>query len=553
MNARPTTDGAQIPTGRAAKGSPPMTTTSDVRLFAYRQGPWRGRLDVQGRVDDTVPTTATVPPAAARGAVGRPLPVGTHRLLAAAPYPRTPLPRPAVPVSAVPPSAVPSAGAVRAEDRLGHLLVAALGLQRREPSNRFNDHRSIASVRSKFPVHAFTVAPDGSVAYLDLYRHALVELRPGAAAGPDTDVLRPGPGDVTVLLAARFSDLPTPYARLRCALSLLELGINLRGLHTAADLFGVGARLRLDGADASAAARVVAGSGPGTWSAPLVVTLEGVGPLPATVTLPGTASSGPLSYAAGDARLREEAAEPSVVEAAAITEPLTALACAAAEPVRGVPDLTDLPDRAPGSARPDWAQALWNRTAGRVPATLSGFSARPATLGEDCLTDLLAWGSAPAPGLLAGIARRVRVDVALQRMAGLPTGSYTVADGQLVSDRADPDLMRELQDGFSYPLTPVQDCGLRHANAMWVFSADIDGILDDFGPAGWSLLQIWCGWGAHGVSTAAAAHGLFARPARSFEEFRMQQVMGLPRELVPVFTVTCGRSRFAEPMLDMRI
>jgi hypothetical protein len=87
---------------------------------------------------------------------------------------------------------------------------------------------------------------------------------------------------------------------------------------------------------------------------------------------------------------------------------------------------------------------------------------------------------------------------------------------------------------------------------MWVFSADIDEVLDDFGPAGWPLLQLWCGWAAHGLCTAAAAYGLFARPARSFDEFRMQHAMGLPGEVLPVFSVTCGRARFAEPMLDLR-
>ncbi|MHA6765688.1 hypothetical protein [Streptacidiphilus sp. PAMC 29251] len=520
-------------------------TTADVRLFAYLQGPWRGRLNQQPQVDDTVPTTSTLPPAAARGAAGRVLPSGTHRLLAGARYPQTP--------------ALPASQALPAGERLGHLLVSALGLQRREPSNRFNDHRAIASVRSKFPVHAFVLAPDGSIGYLDVYRHALVDLQDSvtegaegveATPGADPAALLPAAGEVTVLLAARYPDLPTPYGQLRCALSLLELGINLRSLHIAADLFDVRIRLRLDAADVSAAERLVARADPGSWSPPLVLTLEGVGPPAVRRPLPGGADPDGARYREEDARLIRESGHESLVEAAVTTAGLLGLSAAPAGPTRGVPDLSD---RDAAAVRPSWAEALWNRSAGRVPATVTGFSARPATLGADCLEDLLAWSSQPAPGpLLQAVGSRVRTTVALQRLAGLPTGRYRVDKGVLEPEQEDPGLMQTLQDSFSYPLTPGMDCGLRHATAMWVFSADLDAVLEEFGPAGWSLLQLWCGWTTHGLTAAAAAHGLFARPARSFEEFRMQQIMGLPRDVLPVFSVTCGRSRFAEPMLDLR-
>ena len=518
-------------------------TTTDVRLFAYRQGPLRAGLAEQPQVDIAAPTTAGLPPAAARGAAGRPLPPGTHRLLAQARYPQPLTPGAVLPV---PPG-----------DLVGHLLVAAFGLQRREPSNRFNDHRSIASVRSKFPVHVFVSAPDGSSAYLDLYRHALVDLPDAGDAGDAGEAdgglgqLLPAPGDLTVVLAARFSDLPAQYGRLRCALGLLELGINLRALHIAADLLGVRARLRSDAVVTAAAGRLLAGSGPGAWSPPLVVTLHGVGPLAPSRPLPGAAGPGLPQHEEECALLRQQAGHASVLEAAEVTAPLAALDCAAAEPVRGVPDL---PTPAADAVRPDWAETLWNRSAGRAPAAVSGFSARPTVLGGDCLADMLAWLGRPAPGpLLAEVGRRVRCTVALQRLAGLPTGRYTLVEGRLDPGEPDPGLMQRLQDAFGYPLTPATDCGLRHANAMWVFSADLDGILDAFGPAGWSLLQLWCGWASHGLATASAAHGLFARPARSFDEFWLQRAMGLPRGEFPVFTVVCGRSRFAEPMLDLRV
>lgn len=511
----------------------PLMTMADVKLFAYRQGPWRGRLDEFSRVDDSIPTTASVPPAAARGPRGTPLPTGTFGLLTRTPYPRTP--------------ALPD---VPSEDRLGHLLVTALGLQRRELSNRFNDHRTVASVRSKYPVHTFVLGPDGSFAYLDLYRHALVALPGTVTADSDLAVLLPAPGDVTVMLAARFTDLPTQYGVLRCPLSLLEQGFALRSLHVAADLLDVRLRLRLDGAGTSAAGRLLAGTGPGVWSPPLVITVEGAGTMRESELLSGASDGDVQQYAEEDAQLAEDSQHASVREAAEVTAPLMSLSCVPEAPVRGIPEL---PARNAGSAQLSWGQALWNRTAGRVPAELAGFSGRPDTLGEDCLNDMLAWLGQPAPSrLLAEVGGRVRTTVALQRLAGLATGRYTLVDGRLELDEAEPGLMQRLQDGFGYPLTPFWDCGLRHTNATWVFSADVDAILDEFGPTGWALLQLWCGWASHGLTSAAAAHGLFARPARSFEEFRLQHVLGLPREQVPVFTVTCGRSRFMEPTLDLR-
>jgi hypothetical protein len=538
-----------------------MTTTTDVRLFAYRQGPLRtGLAELTLGSGTEEPTTSTLPPARARGTRGRPLPAGTHRLLADAPYPQ-PLPTDAL-------------AALGPGDLAGHLLVCALGLQRREPSHQYNDHRAMASVRSKFPVHAFVVAPDGSRAYLDVYRHALVDLvddtddsddsdgSDSGAAGGGLAELLPAPGDLTVVLAARFTDLPVSYGRLRCTLSLLELGINLRALHTAADLLGVPVRLRSDAALTRAAGRLLESGGPGAWSPPLVVTLEGVGPLPSSRRLPGTDGSADARQQAWECGLlREQSGQESVREADSVTAPLAALSCGTGEPVRSVPDL---PEHEPaeresaatdtGPARPDWAQTLWNRSAGRTRADLPGFSARPAVLGAAFLRDTLAWLDGPAPGpLLPEVGRRVRTRVVLQRTAGLPTGRYAVARGQVECEQQDSDLMRRFADAFGYPLTPTIDCGLRHANAVWIFAADLDGILGEFGPAGWSLLQLWCGWATHGLTTAAAAHGLFARPARSFSEFWLQRTLELPRSTFPVFTLICGRSRFNEPVLDLRV
>lgn len=510
-------------------------TTADVRRFAYRQGPGRTLLNPPFAVDDDALTTATLPPRAARGDRGRPLPCDTWDLLAGARYPRWP---------------------VAAAMEPGQVLLAAFGLQRREPSNAFNDHRVIASVRSKFPVHVFLIPHRGAAAYLDLYRHALVDLESPAVPGG----LRPSAGSVAVVLAARYTDLPTGYARLRGALTELEIGVNLRSLFTAADLFGVPARLQ--GADsASEGRRLLAASGAGAWGPPVTVTLDGLA-LPPAVALP-SAGDPPAAH---DSLLDEQAGHWSVSEAAAVAEHAFDLGDEAADAGHGLPVLANTgsappggpppggpPPDAAGLEMPSWARVLWQRSAGRAPKGISGFTVTPCQVSSSCVADMAAFASTPAPSArLAEAGRRVRVSVALQRVDGLPGGVYRLDAGELRSVRADPMVMSAIQRQFGYPLTPHGACGIRHSNAVWVLSADVNALITDLGPAGWTLLQRWCGWVAHGVCTASAAHGLFARPARSFDEHVLRNIMNLPDGQIPVFIIVCGRTLFAEPALDLR-
>lgn len=505
-------------------------TTADVRRFAYRQGPGRTLLNPPFAVDDDALTTATLPPRAARGDRGRPLPCDTWDLLAGARYPRWP---------------------VAAAMEPGQVLLAAFGLQRREPSNAFNDHRVIASVRSKFPVHVFLIPHRGAAAYLDLYRHALVDLESPVVP----DGLRPSAGSVAVVLAARYTDLPTGYARLRGALTELEIGVNLRSLFTAADLFGIPARLQ--GADsAREGRRLVAASGAGAWGPPVTVTLDGLA-LPPAVALP-SAGDWPAAH---DRLLDEQAAHWSVGEAAAVAEHAFDLGDDAEDAGHGLPVPANTGSASPGGPPPDaaglempsWARVLWQRSAGRAPKGISGFTVTPCQVSSSCVADMAAFASTPAPSArLAEAGRRVRVSVALQRVDGLPGGVYRLDAGELRSVRADPMVMTAIQRQFGYPLTPHGACGIRHSNAVWVLSADVNALITDLGPAGWTLLQRWCGWVAHGVCTASAAHGLFARPARSFDEHVLRNIMNLPDGQIPVFIIVCGRTLFAEPALDLR-
>ncbi len=499
-----------------------MTDTA-VRRFAYRQGPGKGLFGGSIEIDDSAPTTALLPPAGARGSTGHPLPYGTVDLLRAAPYPHG------------------RTGAAAPGDTAGHVLLTAFGLQRREPSNRFNDHRVVASVRSKFPVHVFTVS-GGGAGYLDLHRHALVDLDVPAA-----DV--PAPlGELDVVLAARYTDLPTPYGRLRCALGDLETGINIRSLLVAAQLSGVRARLALDGEGAAASARMIRAAGAGRWSVPARVALSGLAAPAGGKRLPG-AGPGGAAFEEPDRLLAAESGHPSLDEAEQINGHRFAAGVPIAPPAPGIPAATA--GAAPPATR--WDGVLWNRTAGRVPGRLSGFSGRPVHLPEAAVDEFLAWAAVPAPSPeLAEIGRRVRLLVALQNIGDRPAGYYEAAPDGLRPVRQDPAVMPALQAAFGYPISPGTDCGLRHASMVWTYAVDVHALLADLGPEAWSLLQLWCGWTAHGLEMAASALGLYARPARSYDEFRVQRLAALPRRTVPVFMTVCGRSRFAEPMLDLR-
>ncbi|MEV7771789.1 hypothetical protein [Kitasatospora sp. NPDC086791] len=515
-----------------------MTTSTDVLRFALRQGPLRGLLHTPVEVDERVPTTALLPPAAARTDRGRPLPSTAHTLSAGAEYP---------------------AGRLSPDgpDLLGRVLATAFGVLRREPSNPANDHRVTASVRSKFPVHVLVVPPGADhPGYLDPYRHALVDLALDAPvlAGP-VAALRPAAGDAVVLLAARHTDLPTAYGALRCALGDLETGIQLRSLLVTAELFGVRASVATTGPAVSAAAELNAATGPGSWGAPVVVVLHGVGAPAGSADLD---PAGGGADAAGDERLRVESLHPSLAECAVAIRPR--LERPRPERPHGLgpgpaettgPAIPALP--APPGGGPGWERVWWNRSAGRVPAPLSGFSARPVTRGEDCLRDLLAWSAVPAPdGPLREVAERVRLTLVPQGLAGLPVGRYGVSDGRLTARALDPTLPRRIEQGFGYPLSATNDCGVRHALAVLVLSADLGSIVRDLGPAAWGLLQVWCGWAAHGVSLAAAAHDLFARPARSYDEHHLSALLDLPRQESPVLLLVCGKSRYTEPALDLR-
>jgi hypothetical protein len=95
------------------------------------------------------------------------------------------------------------------------VLAGTWGLQRREPSHKYNDHRSYPSPRCLYPTAAF-VRNAGSWFGYDPAAHVLVRLTgPGA---PDLT------GPATLVCACRPGQLPAGYGSLRLPLTLLEAG-----------------------------------------------------------------------------------------------------------------------------------------------------------------------------------------------------------------------------------------------------------------------------------------------------------------------------------------
>ena len=506
---------------------PTALTAEAARRFAYQQGPGKRLLGEQNQVDDAAVTTAFLPPPRARGETGVPLPPGTHATLATIPFPET------APTSQI--------GSEDNADRLGRILTAALGLQRREPDHQYADHRVVASGRAKYPVHAF-VADRRSLRYLDVYRHALIDIEAAEpAGGRDNDAVR-------ITLAARYSDLPAAYSRLRFAVCEAEIGIALRSLCVAADVFG--ARVEVEPVTgASSASRDLSYAGPGAWSAPVTVRLPGLGPLPSSRTV---GAFGPASEAQ-DHLLESAALDESVVESAAVSAARRASQPANSAAPHAPVAAHGMPARLPSTTL-SWADVLWRRSAGRVAGRRYGFALRPATVDRAALDAMLAWAAAPPPDpAIAAVGQHVRTTLVLKAIDGLTDGVYRLDEaGQPALLRADPATLARLEPGFARPSSPTTDIGLRHASVFWAHSAETGRLLGELGPGGLALLNLWCGWTVHGLCLAAAAAGLIARPARSYDEHHLQPLLGLAGEEIPVFSTVCGTPRFTSPMLDLR-
>ncbi|MET9423543.1 nitroreductase family protein [Streptomyces sp. NPDC006540] len=466
------------------------------------------------------PPDAHVPPPPPRGrGASTTLPLGTVDLLARMPFPRLPGgPQVTGAVGRAP-------GASQVTDPLGRALVTAFGPQRREPENPYNDHRSYASPRCLFPVHAF-VDGGGEEPWrlLEPDRHALT-----GAPGP-------GPGR-RIALTGRYTAVPSAYKWFRGSLVAIELGIVLRALSIGLELFGRPARLRLPDTGAHALLDGIGLDRTWEWSLPFV--LDVGEPLPAAAA--GTAPD-PVPP---DVTRRD----PALADLVRANRSQTYTGDA-------VPLTTAVPAGLPASQRtPDWAELLWQRHSGRMPRALHGMTGRRRRVPAEALDTALRWLAVPPPGPeLAAAFDAVRITVVTQGVDGHEDGVHRAEAATARLFRRDAEAPALLEDHYGYGVSPVNGCGIRNAPMTVFLSVRPRELFARLGPAGWGAAQHACGWAVHGLCLSAAASGLFARPVRAFKEIPVQRVLGLDEDETIVLSAVVGVPQdTGGALLDLRL
>ncbi|MEU3402389.1 hypothetical protein ABZ766_00285 [Streptomyces sp. NPDC006670] len=485
--------------------TPPDTLSRRVLRYAHAQGTGRSQFPTPAQVAEA---SGPLPDGAA-GAPGAALPYGTTELLERAAFP---------------------AGRVTGADRpQERALLAAFGLQRAELTNPYFEHRALPSVRSLFPVHAFLTG-EGPARVLDVHRHALTEL-PGTAR----DTAR------RVLLAGRYTRLPAFYGPLRGTLTELELGISLRALAVGLELFGVRGRLTLP---ASGGSLGELGLADGEWSWPLTIDLaEPAEPAGSGAEPPETEGA-----RVGDQLRAAALPDPSLDEILAVNRTQAALGTTAPAPLT--------PAIPQGAAARDlsWAEALWERGSGRMPRGLTGMAGRLRQVSRGSLAGAAAWAAVPPPGeLLRRVAEHVNVTVAVQATDGFEDGVHRLTGGRLLPHRPGPGALAALERDYGYHLAPGNGCDVRHASAVWFCSVRQHELVDELGPGAWTLAQYVAGWITQGLCLNAAAHGLYARPARAFDGLAVQRPLGLAPDETVLLSVISGTPRFNGLPLDLRL
>jgi hypothetical protein len=403
------------------------------------------------------------------------------------------------------------------DDPIRRALVTAFGVQWQDPANAYQaPHRGYASARCLYPVQVFL--DDGAGWWwLDPERHSLVRLPTDVHSG----------GSPRVVLTGRYGRIPRAYKWFRGSIVNLELGIALRTLGVALQLFGLSGRISLPGSSGPA---LLAGLGltpTSGWSLPVVVELGRGGALPqaAPVELPTD------DVLADVLRLNRGQRFPS---GAATLGPA-------------------VPAGVSGSG--SWAELMWRRNSGLMPRGLHGMSGRRERIPGRALADAVRWTTLPPPtATLRAVADAMTVTAVVQDVDGHADGIYRVRDGALVPAGGDGGTLARLERAYDYPLAPDSGCDIRHASAVWFFSVRPRELVRRLGPAGWSAAQYVAGWNVHGLSLAAASHGLFARPVRAFKEIPAQRILGLaPEEMLVLAGVTGTPRAPGGALLDIRL
>ncbi|MFC7245034.1 hypothetical protein ACFQO7_21370 [Catellatospora aurea] len=167
-----------------------------------------------------------------------------------------------------------------------------------------------------------------------------------------------------------------------------------------------------------------------------------------------------------------------------------------------------------------------------------GLSADPGPLPAGTLTMLSqaafrhpAGSPADWPGL--------RHRAVASRVTGLTGGLHTLAGGtaQLVDADA---TMEAVQQAFSYPRDKMDIAGM---NVGWVITADVAAAVRAGGLAAYRRLLLASGAIGQHVGSAAAAAGLFCRPARSVHEAHLEAAVAAPAAEDFLYLLLIGRSR----------
>ena len=413
-------------------------------------------------------------------------------------------------------------------ERIHAVLYGAMGLLRHEPANPYNPHRAFPSARSLFPIQAYLLQ-GASVARYDPLGH---RLEPTVGSGaPD------GPARIALVGCPRA--IPDSYGPLRYALTVLEAGHALYNLTLVARALGLKATLQLGFDDAALQARLGLG-GSETWLPLAVVELE-----------PGASEA--------DAPPGPEALAPPAAD-----EPFAWLDRAGwlrGGEVAGW-RTTEVPEHSPAptqgrvelpvpSRLPTLEEVLYTRTSGRSSA---GLSARVAKVPGEVVHTALHLGLRRPPLELATRAvspSGLRPFLVAERVSGLEDGLYELfpESGALVCRRKGR-FLSTIQQAFSYP--PI-NINILSMNAVWLLAVDYPLVIDRWGARGVRMANLELGWMAQGLGCAMAAHGLFARPTRSFDEARLDELLGLgPGEMVG-YQILCGLNRFHDFLFDLRL
>ncbi|WP_221889797.1 hypothetical protein [Streptomyces sp. WAC06614] len=414
-------------------------------------------------------------------------------------------------------TAWPAAAPPAPEVSLYEVAATVFAPVRFEVDNPYPEHRAYPSPRAKFPVR--TVVQEGGAARFP---------RPEAGDALGVPVTAAAPGGDHVRTFALPEALPPFYGPLRAVLTGLETGHVLGSLA----LLGRAMGRPLTVAGRSGVTETWAGPLPGEAVPGYVMTPE------RDVDLDGAREAG------------TEGGAPAPV------------------------------GRAP------WNQVVWARNSGRAPRGVSGFTAAhrpaPAALWETALRTLA--DSDRGLGSLRAARSRIGLFCWVRGVEGVRDGCYAVgfdgtarrvgdlaaARGALLVDSATaPGLAFELDacnlvwlftaDTGAGPAdaAPARETGRAEAatveaataeaatvEAATVEAATVEAVAAD--------LLAAAGWTAQHLSYAMAAHGLFARPLRSYDAEGAAAALGLGADLVPIYQLACGPNRFTEPALDVR-